>query len=149
MLIYSLIHLSINPFLLAYFIVAFGLGLAVTVLFALAIAMLMYTLFKNGRFGYWLLTSLQQATSYPLQIYGTFGVALFTIVVPFGVAVSYPAQILLGKLPVLPGLAVVAFELGTDRAILQLLHLGAEQQVRERRRLDPELLALPPGRMSR
>lgn len=46
-----------------------------------------------------------------MQIYGAFGVALFTVAVPFGIAVSYPAQLLLGKLPPLSGLAVMAFEI--------------------------------------
>jgi hypothetical protein len=59
MLAYSLYNLKIGPLLLAYSAVAIALGMVVAVLFAFATAMLMYILFKNGRFGYWLLTSLQ------------------------------------------------------------------------------------------
>jgi ABC-2 type transport system permease protein len=110
MLCYSLLHLSVGLPQVAYFLVTFLLGIILAVMFGFAFGMLMYVLFKNGRFGYSLLQSLQNATSYPLSIYGTFGVALFTVVVPFGVAVSYPAEILLGKLPPLAGLAIIAFE---------------------------------------
>ena len=111
MLAYSLYHLHIGAASFAYFMVAFSLGLLVTITFGFAFGMLMYLLFKNGRFGYWLLDSLHNAASYPLKIYGAIGVAIFTVAVPFGVAVFYPAELLLGKLSLPLGLAAIAFEI--------------------------------------
>ncbi len=111
MLAYSLYNLHLVPLAFLLFIPAFVLGILVVILFGLAFGLTLYVLFKEGRFGYWLLDSLQQATNYPLKIYGGIGVAIFTVFVPFGIAVFYPAELLLGKISYISLAAILGFEL--------------------------------------
>jgi ABC-2 type transport system permease protein len=111
MLLYSLYHLPIAPAALLMFLPTFALGLLVVILFGLAFGLVLYVVFKEGRFGYWFLDSLQQATNYPLKIYGGVGVAIFTVLVPFGVAIFYPAELLLGKISAPSIVAIIGFEI--------------------------------------
>jgi ABC-2 type transport system permease protein len=111
MLAYSLYNLHIALLPLLAFIPAFGLGALAIVLFGLSFGLVLYVIFKEGRFGYWLLDSLQQATNYPLKIYGGLGVTVFTLFIPFGIAVFYPAELLLSKISYPYLFAVIGFEL--------------------------------------
>ncbi len=111
MLAYSLWNLHIAPLSFLMFIPTFALGVLVVILFGLAFGQLLYIIFKEGRFGYWFLDSLQQATNYPLKIYGGLGVAVFTVLVPFGVSVFYPAELLLSKISYPYLFAIMGFEL--------------------------------------
>jgi ABC-2 type transport system permease protein len=111
MLAYSLWNLHIAPLAFLLFIPTFLLGAVVVVLFGVSFGLTLYVIFKEGRFGYWFLDSLQNATNYPLKIYGGLGVTVFTVLIPFGVAVFYPAELLLGRISYASTAAIVAFEL--------------------------------------
>jgi ABC-2 type transport system permease protein len=111
MLAYSLYHLQIAPLAFLMFISTFALGILAIILFGLSFTMVLYIIFREGKFGYSFITSLENATNYPLRIYGEIGAALFTVVVPFGVAIFYPAELLLGKISSPFVVAIIGFEI--------------------------------------
>jgi ABC-type uncharacterized transport system permease subunit len=104
-----MLHLS-----LAYIITFLGIvaiGTYALIMFWLMLTVLSYHLFKSGMFMYGLINTLSVVGSYPLSIYGTIIMLLFSIIVPIGIAVYYPAELLLDKINVVFSIAIILFRL--------------------------------------
>ncbi|MFP3289121.1 MAG: ABC-2 family transporter protein [Candidatus Micrarchaeota archaeon] len=104
-----MLHLS-----LAYIITFLGIvaiGTYALIMFWLMLTVLSYHLFKSGMFMYGLINTLSVVGSYPLSIYGTIIMLLFSIIVPIGIAVYYPAELLLDKINVVFSIAIILFSL--------------------------------------
>jgi len=103
------LHLS-----LAYIITFLGIvaiGTYAFMMFWLMLTVLSYHLFKSGMFMDGLINTLSVVGSYPLSVFGTIIMLLFSILVPIGIAVYYPAELVFGKINIVFSLAIILFSL--------------------------------------
>ena len=100
-----MLHLS-----LAYVITFLGIvaiGTYALMMFLLMLTVLSYYLFKSGMFMNGLINTLSVVGSYPLSVFGTIIMLLFSILVPIGIAVYYPAELIFGKINLVFSLAII------------------------------------------
>lgn len=121
LLIFALTHLQVSILNLIYGIIIFIFGMICIVLFVLAISMVIYIFFKRGNFISWFIGNMQSAVNYPLSIFGGFGILIFTVLLPFGLATFYPAEIIFGKIDYISGLFVIAIALGLSYAFYRFI----------------------------
>ena len=98
--------ISILVILLIFFI-----GVAALIIFMLTMYLLFYVLIKGGKWLNSLIYIGNTASTYPLNIFGTTMMVLFTIGLPIGLATYYPAGFVFGKIPEETILIVIAFEM--------------------------------------
>ena len=104
-----MLHLS-----LAYIITFLGIvaiGTYAFMMFWLMLTVLSYHLFKSGMFMDGLINTLSVVGSYPLSVFGTIIMLLFSILVPIGIAVYYPAELVFGKINMVFSIAIILFSL--------------------------------------
>ena len=92
---------------LAGFIILFALGSVAVVLFFLALSVLAYHIFKSGMFIGRMMNLASSVGRFPLTVYGLVGQAIFSILIPVGLAYFYPSQVFFGRFSA-PGFALVA-----------------------------------------
>jgi len=103
------LHLS-----LAYIITFLGIvaiGTYALMMFLLMLTVLSYHLFKRGMFMQGLIGTLSMVGGYPLSIFGTIVMLLFSVLVPIGMAVYYPAELIFGKISIVFSIATILFSL--------------------------------------
>jgi len=116
-----MLHLS-----LVYIITFLGIvaiGAYALIMFWLMLTVLSYHLFKSGMFMNGLINTLSVVGSYPLSIYGTIIMLLFSIIVPIGIAVYYPAELLLDKINVVFSIAIILFSLALAFVSYKLFYM--------------------------
>ena len=104
---FAMLHISFSalPFL-AYLAMVIA-GTIALILFVLMFTLLSYHLFKSANFVNRLIGVLSTAGSYPLNIFGSFLLLIFTVVLPIGIASYYPPEVLFGKISALPYIEVL------------------------------------------
>jgi len=116
-----MLHLS-----LAYIITFLGIvaiGTYAFMMFLLMLTVLSYHLFKSGMFMNGLINTLSVVGSYPLSVFGTIIMLLFSILVPIGIAVYYPAELIFGKINVVFSLAIILFSLAVAFVSYKLFYV--------------------------
>jgi len=116
-----MLHLS-----LAYIITFLGIvaiGTYALIVFWLMLTVLSYHLFKSGTFMNGLINTVSVVGSYPLSIYGTIIMLLFSILVPIGIAVYYPAELIFGKINVVFSIAIILFSLAVAFVSYKLFYV--------------------------
>ncbi|MGC8680354.1 MAG: ABC-2 family transporter protein, partial [Candidatus Micrarchaeia archaeon] len=78
--------------------IIFILGSFDMIFFILAITLAAYVVFKSSRFIEGIVDIGKYAAAYPLNIYGTAGLLLLSVVMPIGFATFYPAEAIFNKL---------------------------------------------------
>jgi ABC-type uncharacterized transport system permease subunit len=115
------LHLS-----LAYIITFLGIvaiGTYAFLLFVLMLTVLSYNLFKSGMFMDALTNTITVVGSYPLSAFGTIVMLLFTVLVPIGIAVYYPAELIFGKIDIAFSLAIIAFSIAVAFVSYKLFYV--------------------------
>lgn len=105
---FALAHLQVDPLSIAAAAGMFAIGAAALTLFTVFVAVLVYVVFRNGDFLWWLTSISGEAASYPLSIYGTTGLIALTIALPIGLASFYPARLMFAGADYMIDAAVVA-----------------------------------------
>jgi len=103
------LHLS-----LAYIITFLGIvaiGTYALMMFLLMLTVLSYHLFKSGMFMEGLIGTLSMVGGYPLSIFGTMIMLLFSVLLPIGMAVYYPAELIFGKISIVFSIATILFSI--------------------------------------
>jgi len=116
-----MLHLS-----LAYVITFLGIvaiGTYALMMFLLMLTVLSYYLFKSGMFVNRLIDTLSVVGSYPLSVFGTIIMLLFSILVPIGIAVYYPAELMFGKINVAFSIAIILFSLAVAFVSYKLFYV--------------------------
>ena len=116
-----MLHLS-----LAYVITFLGIvaiGTYALMMFLLMLTVLSYYLFKSGMFVNRLIDTLSVVGSYPLSVFGTIIMLLFSIIVPIGIAVYYPAELMFGKINVAFSIAIILFSLAVAFVSYKLFYV--------------------------
>jgi len=116
-----MLHLSLTYIITFLGIVA--IGTYALIVFWLMLTVLSYHLFKSGTFMDELVNTLSVVGSYPLSIYGTIIMLLFSILVPIGIAVYYPAELMFGKINVVFSLAIILFSLAVAFVSYKLFYV--------------------------
>ncbi len=101
MLLYSAFKIGFNAIGLLAYLTLVVVGGVTLVLFTLMLIMLFYHLLKSANFVQRLLSCVQQASQYPLAVYGFVGQLIFTLVIPVGFASYYPAKAFLSSISAL------------------------------------------------
>ncbi len=109
--IYAASHFKVPLSGLIFTIISLPLAIACIVLFVLSFGLAMYIFFKRASFVDWFFSNMMIATRYPLSIFGSIGILVFTIVLPLGLATYYPAELLLGKLGYASGAWLILMEI--------------------------------------
>jgi len=104
-----ILHLSILYIIIFFSVVA--IGTYALLMFFLMFSVLSYHLIKSSRFINNLLATLGMVGNYPLSIFGNIIMLLFTLLIPIGIAVYYPAELLFGEINITLSLAIIAFSL--------------------------------------
>ncbi|MCL4372017.1 ABC-2 family transporter protein [Candidatus Marsarchaeota archaeon] len=106
---YALFNIGPSVPALLEFVIVAAFGLAAMISFMMVFTMVVYSLMKSARWSGNLMNVFSEFSSYPLQIYSVIGVFVFSLLVPIGLAVYYPAEILLGRVNAWVALAIVLF----------------------------------------
>ena len=70
-----------------------------------------------------MINTLSVVGSYPLSVFGTIIMLLFSILVPIGIAVYYPAELIFGKINVVFSLAIILFSLAVAFVSYKLFYV--------------------------
>lgn len=106
--VYAMLHLSVTAVSFIAYMLMTAAGTVALTLFALMLTLLSYHLFKSANFINRVLGILGTAGSYPLSIFGSAMLMVFTVVLPIGIASYYPPEVLFGKISIVPYLGVMA-----------------------------------------
>jgi ABC-type uncharacterized transport system permease subunit len=100
LLVYGIMNtqFSILPLIASIFL--FLLGTTAMLMFILFISLLSYVLFKSGSYINWLTGIIQNASQYPLFIYGSVFMVLLTVAAPIAIATFYPAELIFMKVSI-------------------------------------------------
>lgn len=107
---YALLNIGPSAASLLEFVVVTAFGLAAIISFMMVFTMVVYSLMRSARWAGNLMNVFGEFSSYPLQIYSIIGVFVFSLLIPIGLAIYYPAEILLGRVNAWVSLAIVLFE---------------------------------------
>ena len=88
-----------------------AIGTYALMMFLLMLTVLSYHLFKSGMFMEGLIGTLSVVGSYPLSVFGTILMLLFSVLVPIGIALYYPAELIFGKTNIAFSLAIILFSI--------------------------------------
>lgn len=99
---FATIHTGFSMLPFAAYLAMAAAGTIALILFILMFALLSYHLFKSANFVNRIFGVISTAGSYPLKIFGSFLLLIFTVVLPIGVASYYPPEALYGKISMLP-----------------------------------------------
>jgi len=116
-----MLHLSLTYIITFLGIVA--IGTYAFMMFLLMLTVLSYHLFKSGMFINGLINTLSVVGSYPLSVFGTIIMLFFSILVPIGIAVYYPAELIFGKINVALSLAIILFSLAVAFVSYKLFYV--------------------------
>ena len=94
LIIYCLINLNIQIIPIVIFFVSIIIGIIALVMVFLLITILSYKLMNSANFTNNLMNLSLSANTYPLNIYGSGIQLIFTLILPIGLAVYYPTQVL-------------------------------------------------------
>lgn len=86
-------------------------GIVTMCMFSLFMGVVAYRLFGQANFQNWLLSNVMNFGNYPLNIYGSIGIGIFTFLAPVGLATFYPATILFGKTDLVYALGLLGVEI--------------------------------------
>jgi ABC-2 type transport system permease protein len=121
----SVIGLSLKYVVL--FAVAYAAGTVSFLMFLTALSVLSYRLVKSGTFINRLTNLLGRVDQYPLPIYGVAMQSVFSLLIPVGIAVYYPAQVFMGSVDAVSYVALLAAALAVavvSRSVLYRLMKG-------------------------
>ncbi len=96
--VFAMLHISVSVLSFTAYLAMVVAGTVALILFVLMFTLLSYHLFKSANFVNRLIGVLSTAGSYPLNIFGSFLLLVFTVVLPIGIASYYPPEVLFGKL---------------------------------------------------
>lgn len=91
-LAYSALRLGLGPVTFIGYVVLLVAGTIALTLMTLMLILLAYILIKGANTVSRLLAFMDQASRYPLTVYGLVGQLLFTLVIPVGLASYYPSE---------------------------------------------------------
>ncbi len=112
LVIYSASLLHFSSIWVVLFLPLYFLGVAALLLFIAMLAVLSYFFMKSGGFISNVVNLLGQTSQYPLNIFGLIPQAIFSILVPVGIASYYSASLLLGRISLQDYLVLVVLALG-------------------------------------
>ncbi len=104
---YAASKLNLSIIQLSLFFILFFIGLFAILLFLLMITVLSYYAIKSGQFINSLVGLISTAANYPLNIYGPILSLFFTVFIPIGLAIFYPASIIFGKITIFSSVLVI------------------------------------------
>lgn len=93
------------------FVVMLLLGTFAVTVFIMFLLLASYRLFAGGEWVDRMLNIVFNANEYPISIYGIMGSLLFTIVLPVGIAIYYPASAFMGKISGIEIAAVIVISI--------------------------------------
>jgi ABC-2 type transport system permease protein len=97
LIIYSLANLNVTAIYILEYVVLSAFGIAALALFLLMLTSFSYRYFRGYSFIGNFTGFIRSVSNYPLTVYGTTGVILFTVLLPIGTAYFYPAEAVLGN----------------------------------------------------
>ncbi len=95
---YAMSNITATPLSVIEYVLMVAIGSITMAMFILAMVLTWYKRFMNGN---WLKSFSDLIFNFggmPLGIYGLVGTILFTVMIPVGIAVYYPAELLIGRL---------------------------------------------------
>ncbi len=124
---YAIPHLQISAINIAGAVFLFFLAMVALIPFGMMITALSYYLLKSANLARRILNFSSSVGGYPMSVYGYFGQLIFTLLIPFGLAYYYPAEVLLGKIGIMQYLILSCIAL----AIALASYLLFERVMRE------------------
>ncbi len=121
--LYAISHTSIGLINGILFVIAAISGIALVDLLMGALSLLAFKFLGSAGWTGWLFQELGSANSYPLTIYGSLGLLLFSFALPIGLAIYFPASILLGKFSAYYSLGIVVISVLTTLLLYRIFKL--------------------------
>ena len=108
LMVYSLLNMSVSALSIIEFIVLLAFGLVALSMFLVMLTMFSYRYLRGNIFISEVVNFMRGVSTYPLTVYGTAGMLLFTVLLPIGTAYFYPAEVLFGSVGTLGFIAYLA-----------------------------------------
>jgi ABC-type uncharacterized transport system permease subunit len=106
----------------ALFLVMYAIGVCSFLMFLTMLSVLSYLVLKSGTFINRMFNLLGRVGQYPLPIYGITMQAVFSLAIPVGIAVYYPAEAFFGMIDLASSLYVMLFAIAIALVSRTLLY---------------------------